>query len=177
MKIIGNKIRLRNFTEDDFSFYNELEQNPITHQYESSAPDDAEIQNDFQKALSEVHDSPRERYELAINLKDDGTPVGRISIKLNWSEIREWEIGWALHPDFWKNGYATEAVELLIGYAFSDLNAHRVVAYANTENTASEKLMTRAGMKLDGILREVRICNGKWCNEFIYSVLEHEWDK
>ncbi|AJS58973.1 GNAT family N-acetyltransferase [Paenibacillus sp. IHBB 10380] len=175
MNIIGKRILLRNFIEGDFSFYNELEQNPITHKYESSAPDTIEIQNDFQTVLSDSNNNPREKYKLAICLKDDRKPIGRISIKLNWSEIREWEIGWALHSNFWKKGYATEAAELMIGYAFSDLNAHRVVAYANTENELSEKLMIRAGMIKDGILREVRYCNNKWCNESIYSVLEREW--
>lgn len=51
-------------------------------------------------------------------------------------------------------GYATEAVKTLIGYAFSSLNAHRVVAYANAENLQSEKVMIRAGMIRDGILRD-----------------------
>ncbi|MEK4511085.1 N-acetyltransferase [Paenibacillus anaericanus] len=175
MNIIGQRILLRNFVEDDFSFYNELEQNPVTHKYESNAPDTVEIQQDFQKALSDSISNPREKYQLAICLKDDNRPMGRISIKLNWSEIREWEIGWALHTDFWKKGYATEAVELMLGFAFSDLNAHRVVAYANTENESSEQLMIRAGMIKDGILREVRYCNNKWCNESIYSMLEREW--
>ncbi|MEC0090620.1 GNAT family N-acetyltransferase [Paenibacillus macquariensis] len=175
MNIIGERIILRNFIEGDFSFYNELEENPITHKFESSAPDTIEIQNDFQTVLSDSKNNPREKYQLAICLKQDRKPIGRLSIKLNWSEIREWEIGWALHPNFWGKGYGTEATKLMIGYAFSELNAHRVVAYANTENVLSEKLMIRAGMIKDGILREVRYCNNKWCNESIYSVLEREW--
>ncbi|OMD60987.1 hypothetical protein BSK53_01610 [Paenibacillus odorifer] len=71
-------------------------------------------------------------------------------------------------------GYATEAVKTLIGYAFSSLNAHRVVAYANAENLQSEKVMIRAGMIRDGILRETRFCNQQWCDELIYSALEQE---
>ena len=181
MKIMGDRIFLRNFIESDFSFYNELEQNPITHQYESSAPDAIEIQNEFQTVLSNSNMNTREKYQLAIclNVNRESTrePIGRLSIKLNWSEIREWEIGWALHPDFWGNGYGTEAAKLMIGYAFRNLNAHRVVAYANTENVLSEKLMIRSGMIKEGVLREVRYCNNKWANEFIYSVLESEWNK
>lgn len=100
-----------------------------------------------------------------------------ISIKLNWEDIREWEIAWALHPEYWRHGYATEAVRLLIGYAFKELNAHRIVAYANVGNKRSEHLMQRAGMTKDGVLRETRYCNREWCDELIYSVLEREWPK
>ncbi|WP_192703531.1 GNAT family N-acetyltransferase [Paenibacillus sp. OAS669] len=64
-------------------------------------------------------------------------------------EIREWEIGWALHSDYCKKGYATEVVGLLIQSAFNNLNAHRKVAYSNAENSLSEKVMIRAGMVRD----------------------------
>lgn len=177
MQIIGERIVLREFAENDFSFYDELERNLLTYKYENHAPDGNQIRNNFLKLSTDSKINPRKRYELAICLQSDGKPLGKASIKLNWAEIREWEIGWALHPGYWKNGYATEAVKLLIDYAFSQLNAHRIVAYANAENGLSENVMIRVGMIRDGILRETRYCDQRWCNELIYSVLEKEWLK
>lgn len=55
------------------------------------------------------------------------------------------EIGWALHPDFHGKGYATQAVK----YAVNDLFAKGfkvVVAGAFSENTASMRVMEKAGM-------------------------------
>jgi RimJ/RimL family protein N-acetyltransferase len=75
--------------------------------------------------LSQPTSDPREHYDLAVCTKQDEKQIGKISIKLNWEEIREWEIGWVLLPEYWKMGYATEAVKTLLGYAFKSLNAQR----------------------------------------------------
>jgi len=175
LKLIGGRVWLRDFTESDLSAYAELERHPFIYRYENKAPDDKQIQEDFQEALNDSIGNQRERYKLAVCLNGSTKPIGRVSIQLNWAEIREWEIGWALHPDYWKMGFAAEAAKLLINYAFAELNSHRIVAYANADNEMSEKLMNRVGMIKDGILRETRLCNGKWCNEIVYSVLEREW--
>lgn len=37
--------------------------------------------------------------------------------------------------------------------------------------------MIRSGMLKDGVLRETRYCNNRWCNELIYAVLEKDWDR
>ncbi|MCG8639342.1 MAG: GNAT family N-acetyltransferase, partial [Desulfobacterales bacterium] len=88
--------------------------------------------------------------------------------------MREWEIGYALHPDHWGNGYASEAAKLLLKYAFENLNAHKVVGFCNADNKKSASLMERIGMKRDGILREGRILNNKWYDEYVYSILDKE---
>ncbi|MFD0617844.1 GNAT family N-acetyltransferase [Paenibacillus sp. GCM10027629] len=175
MVITGERVFLRDYNEADFSFYNELEQNIHTYKYESNNPGAPHIKEHFLSILSDVNGNSRTRYSFLLCQKFDSIPVGRVSIKLNWSEIREWEIGWALYPDYWKRGYATEAVKILIDFAFKNLNAHRIVAYCNAENGLSEKVMIRSGMVREGILRETKLCNQKWCNELIYSILESEW--
>jgi ribosomal-protein-alanine N-acetyltransferase len=175
MEIVSDRLILRDYTHSDFSFYEELKQNVLSHKYENSAPDANQIKDKFLWILSQSTSDPREHYDFAVCLKQDGKPIGNVSLQLNWEDIREWEIGWVLHPNFWKRGYATEAVKSLIGHAFNSLNAHRVVAYANAENIQSEQVMIRAGMLKDGVLRETRYCNQQWCNEIIYSSLEKDW--
>ena len=175
MEVIGERIFLRDFRESDFPFYNELEHNMNTYKYESNIPSDEQIKDKFLSILSDLDSGPRTKYSFLVCQKFDSTPVGKVTIKLNWSEIREWEIGWALYPDYWKRGYATEAVKLLIDFAFKNLDAHRIVAYCNAENELSEKIMIRSGMVREGILRETKLCNQKWCNELIYSILESDW--
>lgn len=175
MEINGERVQLRDFNRADWDFFAALVGHELTSKFENSRPGAERIKQDFKAALAHQNQVPREHFNLAICRIGDLKPVGGIHIKLNWEDIREWEIGWALHPEHWKQGYATEAVRLLMGFSFEQLNVHRIVAYANADNLLSERLMIRAGMTLDGVLRETRYCNQTWCDELIYSVLEREW--
>ena len=55
------------------------------------------------------------------------------------------EIGWHFHPDYWGNGYATEAAEAVLDYAFENA-LPRVVAVTNPANVASQRVCTRIGL-------------------------------
>jgi RimJ/RimL family protein N-acetyltransferase len=61
------------------------------------------------------------------------------------------EVGlfWALFPEHWGNGYATEAAAAMIAYAFSTLRLRRIVATTEHDNTRSLNVMRRLGMRLE----------------------------
>jgi RimJ/RimL family protein N-acetyltransferase len=61
------------------------------------------------------------------------------------------EIGlfWALFPEHWGHGYATEAAAAMIAYAFSTLRLRRIVATTEHDNTRSINVMRRLGMRLE----------------------------
>lgn len=56
------------------------------------------------------------------------------------------EIGWRLHPDFWGNGYATEAAQKVLEFAWNDLGIQEVVALVVPENKKSRRVMEKLGM-------------------------------
>ena len=61
------------------------------------------------------------------------------------------EIGlfWALFPDHWRNGYATEAAAAMVAYAFDQLRLRRIVATTENDNTRSIGVMRRLGMRIE----------------------------
>jgi ribosomal-protein-alanine N-acetyltransferase len=61
------------------------------------------------------------------------------------------EIGlfWALFPEHWGHGYATEAAAAMIAYAFAELRLLRIVATTEHDNTRSMNVMRRLGMRLE----------------------------
>jgi RimJ/RimL family protein N-acetyltransferase len=61
------------------------------------------------------------------------------------------EIGlyYALSPAQWGQGYATEAAIALINYAFKALNLKRIVATTTYDNAHSQRVMQRAGMRIE----------------------------
>ncbi len=57
------------------------------------------------------------------------------------------EIGWRLKYPAWGNGYATEAAQAIIIYAFNTAKINRIVAYTHSANSRSIKMMNRLGLK------------------------------
>jgi RimJ/RimL family protein N-acetyltransferase len=60
----------------------------------------------------------------------------------------EIELGYRLRKSAWGKGYATEGSRALIGKGFSEFGVQRVVAEAMAVNTASRRVMEKAGLKL-----------------------------
>ncbi len=61
------------------------------------------------------------------------------------------EIGWRLHPDFWRQGLAGEAAARMAAFAFGDLAAPELIAVRDPDNAASARLMGRLGMRYRGL--------------------------
>lgn len=57
------------------------------------------------------------------------------------------EIGWRLHPDFWRQGFATEAAIRMAAFAFVSLEALELLAVRHPDNTESARVMDRLGMR------------------------------
>lgn len=184
LQLLTPRLILRDFSEDDFEAVRAWEERPEVQRYESSIPTPEKTREQLRMNAQEVAAAPgkpgekiRASYRLALTLPGSHTPIGRISLGLNWTIIREWEIGWTLHPDFWGRGFASEAARAMLEMAFTLCNAHRVVAYCNVHNTPSVRVMQRIGMRQDGRLRETRWWNGAWADEFIYAILERDWEQ
>lgn len=148
---------------------------PLVYHYEADEkPTKEQIYKKFSEKISSMEKFPYEYLIFLIHILPEEKPIGEVFIQLNWEEMREWEVGYEVHSEFWGKGYATEAVTLLIKHCFENLNAHKVVGFCNANNKKSAKLMERIGMKRDGILREGRMWRNDWCDEYVYSILDKE---
>lgn len=176
MEILTERLLLREILESDYQFIYELETNGFTQRYESDRiPTKEEIDKGFAGMLESQIKEPRTKYSMLIVRLSDKKTVGRVVIFEIDSSIREWEMGWFIHPHHAGNGYAPEAARALLEYAFNKLNAHRVQALCNDENTSSEKVMIKIGMIKEGTCRGVRLLNNKWYGSHIYSLLDSEF--
>lgn len=63
------------------------------------------------------------------------------------------ELGYSIHPRFWGNGYASEAVRRVVDLAFGELGAHRVQATCWVKNPRSAGVLKNAGLRKEGTLR------------------------
>jgi len=114
--------------------------------------------------------------KFAVTLKPDGRLIGTLTLHLISPRFRCREIGWVFHPAYYGQGYAGEAALALLRHAFAEGNVRRVVATCDPRNTASWRIMERLGFRREGhFLRDVRLVDGGWHDEYFYAILDEEW--
>ena len=177
MELITRRLKLREFVEADFHAYREMDSRPEMHTYEREPPNEADTRQSLKEYISNQQEVPRTTFRLAITVQPEDTVRGIVKLSRQWDAIREWEVGWAVHPDEWGKGYATEAAWQVMDWAFEELNVHRVVAFCHAANAASVRVMEKLGLRQDGKLRETRWLNGNWWDEYVYAVLEKDWKR
>jgi RimJ/RimL family protein N-acetyltransferase len=89
-------------------------------------------------------------FQWVIERKEDGQLMGMIAARV---QAHRWELGYVLARRYWGHGYMTESVKGLIDWAFKDADVFRVWAVCDVENLASARVMERAGMQREGVLR------------------------
>jgi RimJ/RimL family protein N-acetyltransferase len=83
------------------------------------------------------------------------------------------EIGYFLLPHARGRGAATTIARVLAEHAFS-LGIERVAAYVNVGNTASERVLDRAGFTREGVVRSMPKPDGRRVDKTLYSLLPGE---
>jgi RimJ/RimL family protein N-acetyltransferase len=84
----------------------------------------------------------------AIERREDGQVVGGASL-LPLHPDEEFEIGWAVHPQAWGHGYATESGLALARWAFSQ-GIEQVIALVRPANARADAVVRRIGMEWVG---------------------------
>lgn len=90
-------------------------------------------------------------YEFAITDKESGEIYGAIALSNN-QRFSNGEIAYWIGEEFWGNGYATEAAQAILQFAFDEKKYHKVFARYFHSNLASGRVMQKLGMKKEGIL-------------------------
>ena len=104
----------------------------------------------------------------ALESKATGQLIGRAGFLYlpQWPDV---EVCWALSPRFWGKGYATEAGQACVRWAFQEAGIGRLISLIHPENKASEAVALRLGEKF----RERIIFGGKPANVFEISPKLH----
>jgi RimJ/RimL family protein N-acetyltransferase len=83
------------------------------------------------------------------------------------------EIGYWVLPQARGRGIATMIARMLAEHAFS-LGVARVAAYVNVGNTASERVVERAGFTREGVVRSMPKPDGRRVDKTLFSLLPGE---
>jgi len=123
------------------------------------------------KSFKQTFDS-RQGIRWGMVIRDSGTFIGTIGLNHLSLYSKKAEIGFELDPAHWRRGYAAEAIEEVLAYAFETLGLYRMGAVTFLENTASIQLLTRIGFEEEGILRGYLFQDGTSHDGRIFSLLK-----
>jgi [ribosomal protein S5]-alanine N-acetyltransferase len=198
-RLMSERLLLRDFDMEDWPAVQAYAERPEVYRYQPSDPPDTpeKARNYLAHVRADAGLRPRLDYTLAIVLAVSdgaaatgaavsgtvsgaaaaaaGAVIGAANLTIHSRAQRSGEIGYFVHPDYWKHGYATETARRLLAFGFGDLRLHRIFAMCDPRNTASERVMQRAGMQYEGHLRHTLLIHDGWRDSLVYSILEDEW--
>jgi RimJ/RimL family protein N-acetyltransferase len=145
------RLVLRAFRDDDLALLRAMEEDPRVLAYLDRDPEPAAA---TRARLERIVAAARAGDAIEWVIARDGERIGKCGL---WRWVKEHdlaEIGFALLPSAWGQGYATEAVAAAVRFGFERLGLHRVEANVDPRNARSLAVLERLGFRREGVQRE-----------------------
>lgn len=156
-----SRLILRNYRTEDWERVHIYGSVPEFSKYELWGPNTVEDSKSFVNLmLEQAQAARRTNFDFAVCLKDQDLLIGGCGIRRETEESAVAFLGWAINPDFQKQGYATEAARALISFGFDHLGLSMIYATCDTRNAASYRVMEKLGMKRVGTMKGDKLVKG-----------------
>ena len=171
------RLCLRRFREADAEAFAGYRADPAVARYQGwDAPYPVDQARRFVSTMATAQaDVPGEWLQIAVALAGEGSLVGDCAFAPQAHEARIVEIGFTIAPEYQGQGYAREAVSLLLRYLFEQLGKHRVIASCDPRNARSVKVLEAVGMRLEGHMMESTWSKGEWTDDLLFAILRREF--
>lgn len=174
MSLVGKAIRLRHLKTADAPLLHEWNTDPEFGGYYVETP--LFSAERWENLIRESWNLP-DRNTYLIERRESGELVGLASSyaysQLPW--MHGFEIGYEVHPNFRRQGIATQAACLLINHLFDTEAVNRVQATVTVGNEPSCLVLERAGMQREGVMRGTIWLHGAYRGLYLYSILRSDW--
>lgn len=98
--------------------------------------------------------------------------IGTVSFQnVMRSVFQSCRIGYKLDPDYWHQGYATEALQAAIPVVFREFKLHRIEALVLPENEPSIRLLEHLGFIREGVCHSCIFLHSRWTDHLQYSLI------
>lgn len=111
---------------------------------------------------------------LAIVLRETGHVIGTIGFLWVDQEHNSAEVGYSLAEEHWGKGLMTEALRALLAFGFEQMHLNRIEAQFDVRNRASGRVMQKAGMRREGIMRERMYNKGEYIDLEMWAILARD---
>lgn len=147
-----DRLRLRHLTLEDAGFILELVNEPAWLRFIG----DRGVRT-LEDARNYILTGPLESYQRhgfgldVVELKADKSSIDICGL-IKREALPDVDIGFALLPKFWGQGYALEAASAVLAWGQGELGLHRIVALTNPDNERSIRVLEKLGMRFEQLL-------------------------
>lgn len=174
-RLTGERVSLRPYRDDDADALFALYGDPEVTRWWSHEPwtDKQQVVAYFERMLRDRESS--EFYPWAITSNANDGLIGTVALYDIDHTHRRGMIGYSLSPSAQGHGYAHEALRLMIGFAWTSLDLHRLEADTDPENIPSRRLLEKLGFAIEGTMRKRWFVHGAWHDTSWYGLLREEF--
>jgi RimJ/RimL family protein N-acetyltransferase len=119
-----------------------------------------------------------DRYEFTIRQLDDEKPLGFVELGgINWSARNAWAGIGIGEKGNWGKGIGTEAMQLMLKFAFNELNLRRISLGVFEYNLRAIRSYEKIGFIVEGRQKEIVFRDGKRSDMIVMGIFRDEWEE
>ncbi|MBR6408072.1 MAG: GNAT family N-acetyltransferase [Clostridia bacterium] len=176
-RIIGRNVMLREYMHEDIRFIDRWVNDKATTRML-----DPNVFT-FPRPLEKTAEFVAENIEhggpaFVIANVQNGEYIGQIDLHNVNYRHRSAEMGIVIGVSKHRHsGYGTEAIELLLKFAFEEMNLNRISLHVLEYNTSAIACYEKLGFVREGVLRQAHWGEGKYADLLVYGILREEWER
>ena len=175
-RILGERVMLREYREEDFSAIRAWVNDPETTKYLSGRFLMPHTALQTEQYMQEILSGKASGYRFVIALRADGAYLGQADFFYVDPVSRCTEMGIVLGSEAARGrGYGREALGLLLKFGFESLNLHRVWLDVYAENARAIRCYEACGFQKEGVLRAQEFSRGAYHDIVRMGLLQEEW--
>ncbi len=175
-RLTGEHVVLREFRQEDISGLRSWVNDAATTRYLSGAFTKPQTWEQSETFLSNILNGSAGGVNLVIADRESRRYLGQCNLFMIDQTARHAELAIILAPDSVGRGYGTEAVGLLLDFAFRQLNLNRVYLKVHADNARAIRCYEKCGFRLEGRLREQIYRDGRYEDVLEMGVLRREFE-
>jgi [ribosomal protein S5]-alanine N-acetyltransferase len=172
--LFTDRLALRAPVSDDSDDFHDLRLFPEVTRFSNfpDAPKRAQSERSM-KWMCEAH-AKEKGCAWIIEDRHSGHSLGAIRFNSIHKQGKWAELGYELHPTVWGQGLMTEAVNAVVKCGFDHFSLNRIEAWTLPGNSASDRVLEKAGFSYEGTLRQKAWFKGAFHDFRMFSRLADE---
>lgn len=161
--ITTSRLTLSPFQPSDWLFFLALRENPDIMRFMADISPERETRLLFARRLAAQH-------TFVIREQENGTPLGDIGLQISHLHPQEADVGYTVIPSAQGKGIASEALQAICQYAFTQTGVNAINGYVLADNTPSVRVLEKQGFVRTQVLEKAYEVNGIRYDDWVYRL-------